>query len=193
MQVIMTEEHTRDEILVKARQGDRAALDELVAALQDRVRAFIRTRIQPELQGRLDIEDVLHDTIVRAYKSISGFRGDDREAFVRWILGVARIAVIKAVNSSLGRPEFEITRDAFLDPGEQIARELLLDTIAGVYHQPRIHVTPVSFGVGIHAGKGALHDVSVRTVAGAISTAPLGVNRSAEPVIEPERSARTPH
>ena len=130
--MIMTMEHARNQLVARAQNGDRSAFDELVASLQDRVRGFVRSRIRTEFRDRLDADEILQDTFVRAYRSIGRFRGEDHESFTRWVMGIARIAVIKAVNESLGRPEFEISRD-FADtdvsPSKALRRENRFDRL----------------------------------------------------------------
>jgi RNA polymerase sigma-70 factor, ECF subfamily len=84
------------QLLTDARAGDRAAYDGLVARLEPRVRAFVLSRIHPEARPRLDLDEIVQDTFVRAYESLRSFRGDDMPTFSRWLMGIARIAVIRA-------------------------------------------------------------------------------------------------
>ena len=105
MSGIMTEGHIENRLIRKAQAGDRAAFDELVMQTAPRVRAFIRSRIHADFRDCLDVDELVQDTFVRGFQSIGKFRGDDLESFIRWLLGVARIAIIKAARR-LGHGEF---------------------------------------------------------------------------------------
>jgi RNA polymerase sigma-70 factor (ECF subfamily) len=86
-------------LLARAQAGDREAFDVLLERLEPRVRAFVLSRVRADARLRLDIDEIVQDTFVRAYESIQTFRGGDLPSFARWLMGVARIAVIKAANS----------------------------------------------------------------------------------------------
>src|SRR6058998_2323011 len=83
-------------ILKRAKEGDRAAVDELFDAFRDRIRAFIRSRLKPGHGKRLDPEEILQDTFIRAFRSIGSFNGEDPEQFRRWLTGVANKTVFRA-------------------------------------------------------------------------------------------------
>src|SRR5262245_44284214 len=93
---VMSKQGPSKLILLRAKQGDRAAFDELFKSLRDRVQAFIRSKIKPRFSDRLDSEEILQDTFVRAFQSIGSFEGEDPEQFRRWLTGVANKAVLRA-------------------------------------------------------------------------------------------------
>jgi RNA polymerase sigma-70 factor (ECF subfamily) len=95
-------------LVERAQRGDRSAFDDLFALLADRVRAFIRERIRPAYRSRLDVEEVLQDTFVRAFRSIDSFHGEDLEGFRRWLTGVARKTVLRAEEGTLRHRTLEI-------------------------------------------------------------------------------------
>ncbi|MGH9360930.1 MAG: RNA polymerase sigma factor, partial [Thermoanaerobaculia bacterium] len=92
----------------RAWEGDRAAFDELFKAFADRVQAFIRSRIRPGFKARLDPEEILQDTFVRAFQSIGSFRGADSEQFRRWLMGVAAKTVLRAEEAGRRHQTLEI-------------------------------------------------------------------------------------
>lgn len=84
-----------DHLLVsKVQDGDRCAFDQLVTRYQSRLLRLI-LRI---VHDNADAEDVLQDTLVRAYRAIHSFRGDS--AFYTWLF---RIAVNTATAFMTGR------------------------------------------------------------------------------------------
>jgi RNA polymerase sigma-70 factor (ECF subfamily) len=64
--------------------GDKRATQQLIRATQDRVR-----RLCTSLGSGDDVDDLVQETYLRAWRSLPGFRGDSR-AFVVWLLRVAR-------------------------------------------------------------------------------------------------------
>jgi len=69
-------------LVAAAREGDRAAFDELVSL---HYRAVFRTAMAA-LQRREDAEDVTQDAFVLAWRKVSGFRGDS--SFKTWLLTI---------------------------------------------------------------------------------------------------------
>ena len=78
-----------DELVRKARDGDRPAFDRLVAIHLPQVWATV-WRV---LRHREDTEDVVQEVFVTAHRAISGFRGDAKLS--TWL---HRIAVTRALN-----------------------------------------------------------------------------------------------
>lgn len=84
-----------DQLLVcRVQGGDRCAFDQLAARYRPRLLRLI-LRI---VHDSADAEDVLQDTLVRAYRAIHSFRGDS--AFYTWLF---RIAVNTATAFMTGR------------------------------------------------------------------------------------------
>lgn len=84
-----------DHLLVsRVQDGDRCAFDQLAARYRSRLLRLI-LRI---VHDSADAEDVLQDTLVRAYRAIHSFRGDS--AFYTWLF---RIAVNTATAFVTGR------------------------------------------------------------------------------------------
>ncbi len=69
-------------LVAAAREGDRAAFEELVSL---HYRSVFRTAMAA-LQRREDAEDVTQDAFVLAWRKVSGFRGDS--SFKTWLLTI---------------------------------------------------------------------------------------------------------
>jgi RNA polymerase sigma-70 factor (ECF subfamily) len=69
-------------LVAAAREGDRAAFDQLVSL---HYRAVFRTAMAA-LQRREDAEDVTQDAFVLAWRKVAGFRGDS--SFKTWLLTI---------------------------------------------------------------------------------------------------------
>lgn len=82
------------ELVERARTGERAAFDQLVARYQQRLlRLVLRL-----LRDQAEAEDVVQETFLRAYRALPRFRGD--AAFYTWLY---RIALNGARNTILRR------------------------------------------------------------------------------------------
>lgn len=95
------------QLVVRVQNGDRNAFDQLVARYRAKLlRLVLRTVHDPD-----DAEDVLQDTLVRAWRAIHTFRGDS--AFYTWLF---RIAINTAIAFMSGkRRHMECRAEA---PGE---------------------------------------------------------------------------
>ena len=93
-----------DDLVRKARDGDRRAFDRLVALHLPQVWATV-WRV---LRHREDTEDVVQEVFVTAHLSLSGFRGDAKLS--TWL---HRIAVTRALNH---RERAEEKRSRASDP-----------------------------------------------------------------------------
>jgi RNA polymerase sigma-70 factor (ECF subfamily) len=102
-----------EQLLVdRARLGDRHAFDLLVIKYQSRLLQLV-SRLVP---NQSDALDVLQDTFVKAYRSLSSFRGES--AFYTWLY---RIAVNTAKNhlASRGKEGRDLSYD---DGGQEMER-----------------------------------------------------------------------
>ncbi len=77
-----------DDLIDRARFGDRAAFEQLVTPELPRVRRVVR-----RLVGDADdTNDLVQDTLLRAYEKIAGFRGD--ASLTTWLVTIAtRISI----------------------------------------------------------------------------------------------------
>jgi RNA polymerase sigma-70 factor (ECF subfamily) len=92
------------EMLVKkAREGDRAAFEEALAAHESRLRGFVRTRLGSQLQGEIEVDDVLQETFAGAFASIGCFQWRGPASFLRWLNGIAEHVILSAVRKRRNR------------------------------------------------------------------------------------------
>ena len=91
----MSEQITDQELVEKAQQGDKKAFNLLVVRYQNRVAGLLTRYV-----SRDDIPDIVQESFIKAYRSLSSFRGES--AFYTWLY---RIAVNTAKNhlTALGR------------------------------------------------------------------------------------------
>ncbi|MBN1420629.1 MAG: sigma-70 family RNA polymerase sigma factor [Planctomycetes bacterium] len=82
------EERTRS-LIERAQGGDQEAFRELMSVHREDLEAVIRARLGPRLRGRIQVDDVLQETSLRAFRGLSSFRAQDAGSFVRWLVRIA--------------------------------------------------------------------------------------------------------
>lgn len=104
----MTTDREGDQLLVeRARAGERAAFDQLVAKYQRRLMRLLARLLNDPAEA----EDVVQETFIKAYRALRHFRGD--AAFYTWLY---RIGINTAKNALLVRK-----RNASVSPAEPSA------------------------------------------------------------------------
>ena len=75
MEAVTVKQDQEPELISKAKSGDRSAFDQIFRDTQDRIVNFIRSLMGPSLRQRVDPEDILQETFLRAYRRSSRFSG----------------------------------------------------------------------------------------------------------------------
>jgi RNA polymerase sigma-70 factor (ECF subfamily) len=88
---------TRIETLAgQAKDGSRTAFDQLLEIYRGRLERLIRSRLGEALKRRLDAEDILQDTLLRAFCSIGRLEWRGEEAFFSWLGTLAEHVIASA-------------------------------------------------------------------------------------------------
>jgi RNA polymerase sigma factor (sigma-70 family) len=83
-------------ILERARQGDTGAFERLAAAHRPRLEALIRTRLGARLGPRIEVDDVVQETLLRALRSLPAYQEQGPGSFFRWLGGIANHVILEA-------------------------------------------------------------------------------------------------
>jgi RNA polymerase sigma-70 factor (ECF subfamily) len=111
MTAAMVREEQARHLIERAKRGDRSAFDQLFSMVHERLRNHITSRMGASLRSRVNPEDVLQETLMRAFRSIDQFRWQGEDSFCRWLEGLATHRVVDAARAAKRRPEFQIVRD----------------------------------------------------------------------------------
>jgi RNA polymerase sigma-70 factor (ECF subfamily) len=87
--VISDTEKQRDEWVVRAAAGERAALDSLLLHFHDPLRQFIGASIALGGLAGVSHDDLLQETIIAAIRGIRGIEPRGAEAFFAWLKTIA--------------------------------------------------------------------------------------------------------
>ncbi len=118
MRANMANETRAEHLVERARSGDLQAFAELFEPLRPRLLASIRTRLSPAIRQRVDPEDVLQDTYVRALHSLSRFEWRGEDSFGRWLEAIASHVALDVVRREGRRPALRLEREP---PGDGAA------------------------------------------------------------------------
>lgn len=77
------------DLVQKAQRGDREAFEGLIQRYDARLRALIQLRLGTKLRQRVEVDDVLQETFMRAFTSIGDFEWRNNGAFFHWLGGIA--------------------------------------------------------------------------------------------------------
>ena len=112
-------------LVESAQRGDKRAFDELVALYRDRLRTAIDGRIGVGLRKTVEVEDLVQETFLWAFKSVRTFEWQGEDSFLRWLGGISHHVVLKAAGRAKGRESAALTDEIATDensPSKILAR-----------------------------------------------------------------------
>jgi len=86
------------DLVRRGQAGDNAALGELVARYQDRVRRIVSIRMGAQFRGLLDSLDLTQETWMAALRGLPGFEPRDHGSIIRWLARIAENQVLDAAD-----------------------------------------------------------------------------------------------
>ncbi|MBI4603447.1 MAG: sigma-70 family RNA polymerase sigma factor [Planctomycetes bacterium] len=98
-------------LIARAQAGDRQAFDELAGRYRGRIASFVRHRLRAPLESQVELEDVVQETLLRAYQSMERIRWSDEESFQRWLRGIAANVVFELASQARRRPVVPLEAD----------------------------------------------------------------------------------
>lgn len=96
-------ESTIVQILSRAQHGDEQAFGELVEAFWRRLELLVRYRLGPEARRGGDLDDILQETFIEAFKLLPCFSWTRHGCLFRWLGAIAEHKVQRAVRARVRR------------------------------------------------------------------------------------------
>lgn len=81
-------------LLEAARAGDRQALSRAFEKYQRRLTVLVYYRVAPEARRFEEVEDLVQETFLRAWRDLDRFRWQSPDSFFRWLASIAGHVVI---------------------------------------------------------------------------------------------------
>lgn len=85
------------DLVGRAQQGAEDALSLLFERYRRRLAVLIRYKLGPEQRGQLDVDDLLQETLLRAYRGLPQFTYRSSGSFMHWLSSIADHAIADAV------------------------------------------------------------------------------------------------
>ena len=94
----LMDDQERTVILVDhAKAGDREAFDRLLARFQGRLRSTVESWSRFQLGAKIEVDDLLQESFVRAFRSLERFEWQGDDSFFRWLCGIVKRALAQAI------------------------------------------------------------------------------------------------
>ena len=196
----MTDTIQDAELVRLAQAGDAKAFESLVVKYQRRVARHVARYVK----AAADVEDVVQETFIRAYRGLTSFRGDS--AFYSWLYRIATNAALNHVQRSrgevlLGDDAPEERADAFepgVSDGEDPERSLMAKQIAETVQRALAKLRPeLAEALMLYEVEGkpyaeiaTMLGIPIGTVRTRIFRAREFIAKRLEPVLETQRSQR---
>jgi len=91
-----------EKILKRAKEGDSAALGELLENFRNYLLFLARLQIDPRICGKLDAADIVQDTYLEAYQAFHQFRGENEVSFLAWLRQILATTLAASVRYYIG-------------------------------------------------------------------------------------------
>lgn len=85
------------ELIQQARRGDRVALERLLIDHADQLRTHLQRGLPARVRGLISVEDVVQETMTRAFSKIDQLRGDSPRALASWLLAIGNTVLIDLI------------------------------------------------------------------------------------------------
>lgn len=85
-----------EELLAQAKDGDDAAVNQLLDRHRNSLRQLVRMRLDQKIQRRIDVSDVVQDVLVEANRRLTRYLADPIMPFHLWLRQIAKDRIIDA-------------------------------------------------------------------------------------------------
>ena len=136
MRTAMREKNLHEQLLLQAQQGDKAAFERLVKSCEPRLEALVRLKLGSALRRRVEVDDIIQETLVGAYDSIGTVRSPDESTFFRWLSGIANHVIFNEARRQKRRPTVPLEGNARTEdpsPSKGVRRDERFERLAEAF------------------------------------------------------------
>jgi RNA polymerase sigma-70 factor (ECF subfamily) len=116
-----------EELIARARQGDRSALGALLERQRGPLRAIAQRKIGGALAARIDASDVVQQTCLSVYGNLDKFGGNTEGEFVAWLERIHEQNLQNVIRDHTRAQRRAVDRERPLDAGGQATGALHAD------------------------------------------------------------------
>ena len=102
---------TNDKLFEQARNGDRQAIDQLLASQRSRLRKMVQSRMDRRLARRIDASDVVQEAMITANQQIADYLQNPRIDFYPWLRDIAWNRLIDLHRKHISANRRSVTRE----------------------------------------------------------------------------------
>ena len=120
-----------EQLIERARAGDRAAAEQLLLQHRSRVAKMVSVHIDPKVSARLDPSDVVQEALAEAAEKLPAYLTNPPVAFYPWLRKIAWRRLVEAHRRHLHADRRSVFREAHPSPdvsdasAEQLAKQLI--------------------------------------------------------------------
>jgi len=130
-----TEEADGQVLIERARSGDRAALNELLGLFRPILRAFAERVVSGRLARRMDVSDLVQDTLWEAFEALGpDFRGESEAELQRWLLQILQSNYIDAFRRHVLAMRRSVHAEVAFEDVSQAACQPAYDSLSPSQH-----------------------------------------------------------
>ena len=85
-----------EQLIAQAKDGDDAAVNQLMDRHRNSLRQLVRMRLDQKIQKRIDVSDVVQDVLVEANRRLQRYLADPVMPFHLWLRQIAKDRIIDA-------------------------------------------------------------------------------------------------
>src|SRR5579863_8609213 len=103
------------DLIVRARNGDSAALGEILSKYRDQLRIAAGRDLGDRLRRRVDASDIVQQTFMIAHRCFQQFQGESDPELVAWLREILNQNVQEAVRRHIHAENRTVTRETSLE------------------------------------------------------------------------------
>jgi RNA polymerase sigma-70 factor (ECF subfamily) len=125
-------------IIRQAKDGSQEALNTIFNSYGAKLMALIRLRMGPSLRQRVESQDVLQQTMLKAYQHLEQFGGAGETSLMAWMGAIARNE-IRDLAKFMGRQGRDARNEVPLDLVSEIAATQLRTAVSRLHLEAQVH------------------------------------------------------
>ena len=98
-------------LIERIKQGERSAFTPLFEKYRSRLAVLIHCRLSPQLRARVEVDDLLQETFLRAFQQLDQFAYRGPGSFMHWLSRISEHVIVDAAryqNRDKRRAEMEV-------------------------------------------------------------------------------------
>lgn len=105
-----------------ARRGDRSSIGALLDLYRSYLNVLARTQLDPRLQCRVGISDLVQETMLAAHRDFGAFRGNSEAELLAWLRSVLGHCLSHMMDKHLFAQKRDLRREVRVDRGANASR-----------------------------------------------------------------------